>query len=83
MPFLDTKGQRAALLILILGLGLAYSLWPFSTGLMGALVLYVVFNPLYRALRSRGLKQGLAAGVVVLFALVLVVGPGISFIGLV
>lgn len=83
MPFLDTKGQRAALLILVLGLGLAYSLWPFSTGLMGALVLYVVFNPLYRALRSRGLKQGLAAGVVVLFALVLVVGPGISFIGLV
>ncbi|MBA3498251.1 MAG: AI-2E family transporter [Gemmatimonadota bacterium] len=83
MPFLDTKRQRAALLIFVLGLGLAYALWPFSTGLMGALVLYVVFNPLYHALVRRGSKPGLAAGIVVLLALVLVVGPGISFIGLV
>ncbi|HUR94603.1 MAG TPA: AI-2E family transporter [Gemmatimonadales bacterium] len=83
MQFLDTKRQRAALLIFVLGLGLAYALWPFSTGLMGALVLYVVFAPLYRGLLLRGLKPGAAAGIVVLFALVLVVGPGISFIGLV
>lgn len=83
MPFLDTKRQRAAVLILVLGLGLAYALWPFSTGLMGALVLYVVFNPLYHGLLQRGLKPGLGAAVVVVFALVLVVGPGISFIGLV
>jgi predicted PurR-regulated permease PerM len=83
MPFLDTKRQRAAVLILVLGLGLAYALWPFSSGLMGALVLYVVFNPLYRALLGRGLKPGPAAGIVVVFALVLVVGPGVSFIGLV
>ena len=39
MQFLDTKRQRAALLIFVLGLGLAYALWPFITGLMGALVL--------------------------------------------
>ena len=83
MPFLDTKRQRAALLILVLGIGLAYALWPFSTGLIGALVLYVVFAPVHRGLGSLGLKPGPAAGVVVLFALVLVVGPGISFIGLV
>jgi len=83
MPFLDTRRQRAALLIVILGFGLAYALWPFVTGLMGALVLYVVFLPVYRALVRHGLRPGLAAGVVVLVALVLVVGPGISFIGLV
>jgi predicted PurR-regulated permease PerM len=83
MPFLDTKRQRAALLILVLGIGLAYALWPFSTGLIGALVLYVVFGPVHRGLKSLGLKPGAAAGVVVLFALVLVVGPGISFIGLI
>ena len=83
MPFLDTKRQRAALLIFVLGLGLAYALWPFSTGLLGALVLYVVFAPVHRGLKARGLKPGVAAGIVVLFALVLVVGPGISFIGLV
>jgi predicted PurR-regulated permease PerM len=83
MQFLDTKRQRAAALIFILGLGLAWALWPFLTGLMGALVLYVVFTPFYRALRRHGLRPGWAAGLVVLAALVLVVGPGISFIGLV
>jgi predicted PurR-regulated permease PerM len=83
MPFLDTKRQRAALLILVLGVGLAYALWPFSTGLIGGLVLYVVFAPVHRRLVRLGLKPGLAAGVVVLLALVLVVGPGISFLGLV
>jgi predicted PurR-regulated permease PerM len=83
MQFLDTKRQRAAALIFILGLGLAWALWPFLTGLLGALVLYVVFTPFYRALRRHGLRPGWAAGLVVLAALVLVVGPGISFIGLV
>jgi predicted PurR-regulated permease PerM len=83
MPFLDTERQRASALILVLGIGLAYALWPFSTGLLGAVVLYVVFGPAYRGLAERGLKPGIAAGIVVLLALVLVVGPGISFIGLV
>jgi predicted PurR-regulated permease PerM len=83
MPFLDTRRQRAALLIFVLGFGLAYALWPFSSGLMGALVLYVVFAPAYHGLVRRGVKPGFAAGVIVLVALVLVVGPGISFIGLV
>src|SRR4029453_4405030 len=83
MPFPGTRRQRAALLIFVLGIGLAYALWPFSSGLMGALVLYVVFGPAYKGLVARGLRPGLAAGVVVLVALVLVVGPGISFIGLI
>jgi predicted PurR-regulated permease PerM len=83
MPFLDSRRQRAATFILVLGIGLAYALWPFSTGLLGALVLYVVFAPVYRSLRLRRVRPGLAAGIVVLFALVLVVGPGVSFIGLV
>ena len=50
---------------------------------MGALVLYVVFAPAYRVLVRRGANPGLAAGIVVVLALVLVVGPGISFVGLV
>jgi predicted PurR-regulated permease PerM len=83
MPFLDSRRQRAAFLILILGFGLAYALWPFSSGLLGALVLYVVFSPAYRGLRTTGLKPGLAAGVIVLLGVVLVIGPGVSFIGLV
>jgi predicted PurR-regulated permease PerM len=82
MPFIDTKRQRAALLITALGLGLAYALWPFITGLMGALVLYVVFSPLARALIRRGARPGLAAGIVIVVGLLLVLGPGVSFIGL-
>jgi predicted PurR-regulated permease PerM len=82
MPFLDTKRQRAAWLILALGLALLWALWPFSTGLIGALVLYVVLSPLHRSL-ARWLRPGIAAGIVVLLGIVLIVGPGISLIGLV
>ena len=39
MPFLDTDRQRAAGLIMALGLALVVALWPFSTGLIGAPVL--------------------------------------------
>jgi predicted PurR-regulated permease PerM len=82
MSFIDTKRQRAALLISALGLGVVYALWPFITGLMGALVLYVVLSPAYRAMIRGGVRPGLAAGLVVLLALLLVLGPGVSFIGL-
>src|SRR6185295_4584546 len=46
MAFLDTKRDRGAFLIFVLGLGLVYALWPFSTGLIGAPVLYIMFVPL-------------------------------------
>jgi predicted PurR-regulated permease PerM len=83
MAFLDTKRDRAAFLIFMLGLGLAYALWPFSTGLIGAPVLYIMFAPIYRGLVGRGLKPGLAAGLVVLLGILLIVGPGLSFLGVV
>jgi predicted PurR-regulated permease PerM len=83
MAFLDTKRDRAAFLIFMLGLGLAYALWPFSTGLIGAPVLYIMFVPIYRGLVGRGLKPGLAAGLVVLLGILLILGPGLSFLGVV
>ena len=82
MPILDTQRQRAAWLILALGLALLWALWPFSTGLIGAPVLYVVFAPVQREL-TRYLRPGLAAAVVVVIAIVLVVAPLASIIGLV
>jgi predicted PurR-regulated permease PerM len=82
MAFLDTKRQRAALLIFGLGLGLLWALWPFVSGLIGAPVLYVVFEPVYHRL-TRWLRPGLAAGIVILLGIVLVLGPGVSFVGLV
>jgi len=70
MAFLDTKRDRAAFLIFMLGLGLTYALWPFSTGLIGAPVLYIMFVPIYRWLVRQRMKPGLAAGVVVLLGIV-------------
>lgn len=81
MAFLDTKRQRAALLIFALGLGLLWAIWPYSTGLIGAPVLYIIFAPLHRAL-ARRMPAGVAAGIVILLGIVLVLGPGVSFLGL-
>ncbi len=83
MAFLDTKRDRSAFLIFLLGLGLVYTLWPFSTGLIGAPVLYIMFAPIYRSLLRGGMRPGLAAGLVVLLGILLVLGPGISFLGVV
>jgi predicted PurR-regulated permease PerM len=82
MPFLDTDRQRAAWLIFALGLALLYALWPFSTGLIGAPVLYVVMAPLHREL-SRHMPVRVAAAIVVVLGIVLVLGPGVSVVGLV
>ncbi len=82
MAFLDTKRQRAATLILVLGIGLALALWPFFTGLTGALVLYVVFGPVHRSLKKR-MSPAASASIVVVVAILLIVGPGISFVGLI
>jgi predicted PurR-regulated permease PerM len=82
MAFLDTKQQRATLLILLLGVGLAAALWPFTTGLIGAPVLYVVFGPLHRWL-ARHIPARLAAGLVVIVALIVIVVPTVSLVGLV
>jgi predicted PurR-regulated permease PerM len=82
MALLDTKRDRAAFLIFVLGLALVWALWPFSTGLVGAPVLYIVFAPIYGWL-ARRMKPLAAAGLVVLLGIILVLGPGLSFVGVV
>jgi predicted PurR-regulated permease PerM len=82
MAYLDSKKNRAALLILILGVGLVWAAWPFSTGLIGAPVLYVVFAPVYRWLAARTAPRP-AAALVVALGIILVLGPGVSFVGVI
>lgn len=82
MAFLDTKRDRAVFLIFVLGLGLIWALWPFSTGLVGAPVLYVVFAPVHRWLAWR-MHPRLAAALVVLMGVILVLGPGAAFVGVI
>jgi predicted PurR-regulated permease PerM len=66
MRLLDTKHQRAALLISLLGLALLIALLPFATGLIGIPVLYVIFAPVYKWLAPKIRPQGAAAVAVAL-----------------
>ncbi len=82
MPFLDTNHQRAALVLIVLGIALLVAFVPFATGLVGIPVLYVVFEPVHRWL-TRRISPRFAAAIVVLLALFLIVVPGVSFAGLI
>ena len=82
MPFLDTNQQRAAFLILALGIALVVALTPFATGIIGIPVLYVVFKPVHDWLMRRTGPR-VSGTLVVLLALFLIVVPGVSFAGLI
>ena len=82
MPFFETNHERAALLLLLLGLGLVIAVVPYATGLIGIPVLYVVFAPVHRWLRQR-VGPHVAATLVVVLVVFVIVVPGVSFAGLV
>jgi predicted PurR-regulated permease PerM len=82
MPFLESSHQRAALIILLLGVGLVVAMTPFATGIIGIPVLYVVFQPVHDWLMRRTGPRA-SAGLVVALALFLIVVPGVSFAGLI
>src|SRR5438128_7375724 len=82
MPLIDTNHQRAALLVLLLGLGLVIALTPYTTGLIGIPVLYAVFAPVHEWLSLRA-RPKVAASLVVVLALFLIVVAGVSFAGLI
>jgi predicted PurR-regulated permease PerM len=82
MPFLDSNHQRAAMLILALGIALIIAISPFATGLIGIPVLYVVFQPVHLWL-TRRVSPRIAAALVTVLALFLIVVPGVSFAGLI
>src|SRR5213593_3379499 len=82
MPLIDTNHQRAALLVLLLGVALVIALTPYATGLIGIPVLYAVFAPVHEWLSMR-MRPKLAATVVVLLALFLIVVPAMPCAGLI
>src|SRR5256712_257910 len=77
MPLIDTNHQRAALLVLLLGVALVIALTPYATGLIGIPVLYAIFAPVHEWLCMR-MRPKLAATVVVLLTMCLIVVPGFS-----
>jgi predicted PurR-regulated permease PerM len=77
----DSTRQRASLVILLLGAGIAIALVSYATGLIGAAVLYVIFAPLNSFLQKY-MRPALAAGVVTLVAIVVILFPGASLLTL-
>lgn len=81
MAIFDTEKQRAALIVLLLAIGLTIAMAPYASGLLGAPVLYVVFSPMHRWLSAK-IRPAPAAGVVILTAFLLIVLPGTWLIGM-
>ena len=81
MALFDTKKERAALILALLAVALGWALWPYVSGLLGAPVLYVLFRGMHRKL-SKYMPVGLAAGLVILLAFLIIVLPGIWLIGM-
>jgi predicted PurR-regulated permease PerM len=82
MAFFETDRQRAGAVILLLGAALLLTLLPYASGLIGGLVLYVVFRPIFLQL-ARPLPERVAAAIVITVAVILILGPLAVFTGLV
>jgi predicted PurR-regulated permease PerM len=82
MTFLQSPRDRAALLILALGVAITLALLPFLSGLLGTAVLYVMFVPLYRRL-ARRMKPGSSATLTLLVALIAIGLPLVWLLGMV
>jgi predicted PurR-regulated permease PerM len=82
MALIDSNHQRAAILVLLLGVALVIALTPYATGIIGIPVLYAIFAPAHDWLGMR-MRPRLAATFVVVLALFLIVVPGVSFAGLI
>ncbi len=75
MALFDTKHQRAAWLVIILGVICIIALLPYTSGLLGAPVLYIIFAPMHRWLVPKVRSKGLASAIVILTALIVLVLP--------
>ena len=79
---LQSPRDRAALLILALGIAITVALLPFLSGLLGTAVLYVMFVPLYRRL-ARRMKPGASATLTLIVALIAIGLPLVWLLGMV
>lgn len=82
MAFFDSRHQRAAIVLALLGVGLAIALAPYATGLMAVPVLYVILAPIQRRL-SRIVRPSIGALLVVVLTVLLIFIPGIATLNLI
>lgn len=74
MDLLNSKQQRAGLIIVLLGIGILIAIAPFASGLLGASVLYVMCVPAYRRLKAI-VNADLAAAITLVGAILCIALP--------
>ncbi len=75
MALFDTKQDRAAWLVAILGLLIVIALAPYASGLLGAPVLYIILAPLHRVVAARTRSRTFASAMMIVVGLVGIVLP--------
>jgi predicted PurR-regulated permease PerM len=83
VALLDTKHQRAALIVFGLGAALLWATLPYLTGIIGIPVLAVLFSPIHNWTVRRGLPEAPTALLVTLLGAIIVIVPIIGFAGLI
>jgi len=83
MAIIDTKHQRAALIVFALGAALVWAILPYFTGIIGIPVLAVVFAPVHNWMVRRGLPEAPTALLVTLLGAIVIIVPIIAFAGLI
>jgi predicted PurR-regulated permease PerM len=68
--------SRAAAILIVLGVGLVWSMLPFAPGIFGAAVLYVLSVPAFRWMVRKRVPRGTAATLTLLMVLLIVLIPG-------
>ncbi|MGM5481103.1 MAG: AI-2E family transporter [Nanobdellota archaeon] len=69
------KNLATLLLIVVLGF-LAYAVWPYAKGLLGAFILFVLFKPLYLHLsKKRWCSKVLAATIIIIISFMILIIP--------
>lgn len=76
-----TRRFAAGLIVAVLGLVLAMALMPYASGLLGAPMLYVIWEPTQRRLVRR-MPAPLAAAIIILLSTLLLVIPGTWLVGM-
>lgn len=74
---METNFRRntAIVLISVLALFLGYALLSYINGIFGALILYVIFNPLYKKLNRKIKNKTVSALSIILFTVLLIIIP--------
>jgi predicted PurR-regulated permease PerM len=76
MNAFDSRRDRAQLLLIVLGVAIAFAILPFAAGLLGSLVLHVAVAPVHRKLSAHVSRRVSALIITVATALLILIPVG-------